>query len=893
MRFSQIIKKNTTETAGVGIVTKQNATQDVPIGGEYMNVKKLGLGKGKPKELHKKARKNSDPNTLFNLGLGENKYKELTKSELQNIAKQVGIPFSALQKRIDAESSGKHFDKRGKVKVGDKKFKPKDRAYGLGQMRSIALKDLNQNIGTKYSVKDMKNPKTNAIATAQYLKLLGDKYYPKFDKRQVGAFTKDEYIQKAYQYGPNAMYKTKGAGGAYPKDRPLLRPGTQRYKKIQKPIKRPGFLDTAKKIFNPKTAIQNFDKKTNLSKDFKSMVKQTKKELPTVDKDSFVYKNIYKPARDFVSKGIQNLKNDPEFKKIGQKQKELYGPKSKGDIKTNTKEARGTCWHGYQQKGFKKKGNRMVPNCVKEDAMLKIIEGPNDPAIFKAIFTAGGPGSGKTFIVKNTALEGMGYKIVNSDKQFEYYLAQAGLSKGPEQIYSPQGQEIRRKAVDITDKFKTNYIEGRLGLVIDGTGKNLDRIQKQKQDLEKLGYECAMIFVNTNLKSALKRNKFRDRILPDNVVKEMWNQVQENIGNFQRLFKENLFIIDNSEGHNVQKDIDIAFKRLGQWTSKPPKTKQAKAWLDSQVVKELKIVKPDPKNTLGKKRSEMPQIKDEDYGDFIKYMQDNGVTFIAKTLPAKDLKPMQKDFSDAGVLKQIKKQMNPDAFKKPVILSSDGYIVDGHHRWLVASNTGKDLDVHQVNLPAEELYTLARKFDKVYYKDVYERGGISVPFSSGLRVGIFPYRPLKIKKSTPGKLRYEGKNDMKISDLINEGKRIPRKKGQPAGSKKHSDLYTDENPKGTIHGLKFATVKDAEASVRKIKSSGKAHAHKIQAAIAMEQRAKAAGKKSAAAVYRRYINKMKKKTKKMKEATEQLSLVLEQLQGQGYEKGNRIVNGRT
>ena len=123
--------------------------------------------------------------------------------------------------------------------------------------------------------------------------------------------------------------------------------------------------------------------------------------------------------------------------------------------------------------------------------------------------------------------------------------------------------------------------------------------------------------------------------------------------------------------------------------------------------------------------------------------------------------------------------------------------------------------------------------------------------------------------------------------------RIPRKKGQPAGSKKHSDLYTDENPKGTIHGLKFATVKDAEASVRKIKSSGKAHAHKIQAAIAMEQRAKAAGKKSAAAVYRRYINKMKKKTKKMKEATEQLSLVLEQLQGQGYEKGNRIVNGRT
>ena len=78
--------------------------------------------------------------------------------------------------------------------------------------------------------------------------------------------------------------------------------------------------------------------------------------------------------------------------------------------------------------------------------------------------------------------------------------------------------------------------------------------------------------------------------------------------------------------------------------------------------------------------------------------------------------------------------------------------------------------------------------------------------------------------------------------------RVPRKKGQPARSKKHSDLYTDENPKGTIKGLKFATTKDAQASVRKIRASGKTHAHKTQAAIAMEQRARAAGKTSAARI---------------------------------------------
>ena len=95
--------------------------------------------------------------------------------------------------------------------------------------------------------------------------------------------------------------------------------------------------------------------------------------------------------------------------------------------------------------------------------------------------------------------------------------------------------------------------------------------------------------------------------------------------------------------------------------------------------------------------------------------------------------------------------------------------------------------------------------------------------------------------------------------------RIPRKKGQPANSKKHSDLYTDENPKGTIHGLGFKDVATAKASVTKIRNSSRSHAHKIQAAVAMEQRAREMGKSSEAAVYRKFINMMKKKTKKMNE----------------------------
>jgi len=100
---------------------------------------------------------------------------------------------------------------------------------------------------------------------------------------------------------------------------------------------------------------------------------------------------------------------------------------------------------------------------------------------------------------------------------------------------------------------------------------------------------------------------------------------------------------------------------------------------------------------------------------------------------------------------------------------------------------------------------------------------------------------------------------------IDEGARIPKKPGQPDKSDKHSDLYTDEDPKGTIHGLGFKDVQTARQSVSKIRNSGRSHAHKIQAAIAMEQRARVAGKTSEAAVYRKFINSMKKKTKSMNE----------------------------
>ena len=135
-------------------------------------------------------------------------------------------------------------------------------------------------------------------------------------------------------------------------------------------------------------------------------------------------------------------------------------------------------------------------------------------------------------------------------------------------------------------------------------------------------------------------------------------------------------------------------------------------------VQELKINKPDSVDTKGMKRVEMPQIHKNDYNEFIDYLKDNGAEFTKQTMPAKQLKATQGEFSDAGVEKQLMKYIKGEP-KKPVIASEDNFIIDGHHRWLVAWNTGDTLEVFKVNIDADELLKLVRNFPKTTYKDIY------------------------------------------------------------------------------------------------------------------------------------------------------------------------------
>ena len=211
-----------------------------------------------------------------------------------------------------------------------------------------------------------------------------------------------------------------------------------------------------------------------------------------------------------------------------------------------------------------------------------MVEGVDDPAIFKAVFLAGGPGSGKSFIVGKTGLPALGLKVVNSDDAYEAAMKKAGMEMSPENIFSVQGQDIRGKAKAITGKKQARYLMGRLGVVIDGTGKDFGKVKKQVESMKALGYDVAMIFVNTDLDTALKRNRMRARTLPDAEVEKYWKEVQRNIGKFQRMFgKQNMLIVDNSEGKDFQKETLRAYKDVQKFV-KQPLSKKAKAWVDAE-----------------------------------------------------------------------------------------------------------------------------------------------------------------------------------------------------------------------------------------------------------------------------------------------------------------------
>lgn len=225
-------------------------------------------------------------------------------------------------------------------------------------------------------------------------------------------------------------------------------------------------------------------------------------------------------------------------------------------------------------------------------------EGVYDPGILKAFFMAGGPGSGKSYVATEIfdfpkgAISSVSYatglKLVNNDNSFEKGLKDAGyspsdlakLAKDPEEW--SKVMSIRDKAKRITRRMQNNYIGGRLGQVIDGTGKNFDKIKGHRQLYMDLGYDTYMVFVNTSLEVALERNQMRERKLGDHMVQLMWEEVQNNLGKFQKLFgADRMLIVDNSEyGGDILAQVE---KQVSKHINKPVKNPLGKRWIQDQL----------------------------------------------------------------------------------------------------------------------------------------------------------------------------------------------------------------------------------------------------------------------------------------------------------------------
>ena len=209
-------------------------------------------------------------------------------------------------------------------------------------------------------------------------------------------------------------------------------------------------------------------------------------------------------------------------------------------------------------------------------------EGVYDPNIFKAFFVAGGPGSGKSFVVRKTT-GGLGMRVVNSDDIFEKLLDKEGLSKKMPASEKEPRDVVRQRAKELTAKKKANYLEGRLGLIIDGTGKDYDKIARQATKLKQLGYDVHMIFVNTSLDVALERNAERPRSVQEPIVVKSWKSVQSNIGKFSQYFRQNFVVVDNNDaGEDV---FNKVFKQIKGLANKKPTSRIAMAWIANELEK--------------------------------------------------------------------------------------------------------------------------------------------------------------------------------------------------------------------------------------------------------------------------------------------------------------------
>lgn len=229
---------------------------------------------------------------------------------------------------------------------------------------------------------------------------------------------------------------------------------------------------------------------------------------------------------------------------------------------------------------------------------VSLDEGINDPAILKAVFLAGGPGSGKDYVMSQT-LNGHGLQEINSDVAFEFLMRRAGLDFTMPEYQRQERDLLRGRAKGMSRERQRLTLAGRRGVIINGTADDPEKIATIKKELEDLGYETMMIFVNTSNVVSRQRNIMRGqeggREVPESIRLDKWRDAQKARPILQTLFGDGKYIeIDNSNDlrkapqevvDSVLGQFNQIYKMVRKFARTPSASPEAKQWRQSEIEK--------------------------------------------------------------------------------------------------------------------------------------------------------------------------------------------------------------------------------------------------------------------------------------------------------------------
>ena len=311
------------------------------------------------------------------------------------------------------------------------------------------------------------------------------------------------------------------------------------------------------------------------------------------------YNGTHKGARfNFKYMGVESAgERDPDAEGAeGISASKMRDAAAKGDFKTFKKGAPSKMSVDQVKDMYNdvRKGMN-IKESINEEFEELLVEGVHDQSIFKAVFLAGGPGSGKDYVLSNT-LDGHGLTEINSDKALEFLMDKEGLDKRMPENETEVRDVVRKKAKNVTELRQRLALQGRNGLIINGTGDDAEKVKKIKSKLEELGYDTSMVLVNTNDEVSAQRNIERGqrggRTVPETIRKEKWDNVQNARTEYAKIFSDRYMEFDNSEdlrqaSPDVVKEKKMEmlqlFKNVKEFVAQPPQSPAAQEWVANEL----------------------------------------------------------------------------------------------------------------------------------------------------------------------------------------------------------------------------------------------------------------------------------------------------------------------